>query len=93
MYLFVCSFVCLFVRSLRPRVVLTNCLTQALKNCIDDSVNSSWSSEHTFNFLRFVIQKLLVFLKNELNDLEYASKYQNMRGHSSLYVTEGGLKC
>jgi len=32
------------------------------------------------------------FLKNELNDLAYASRNQNIRSHSSRYVTEGGAK-
>ena len=46
-----------------------NRLTQAHNICINYRVNFSWSSEHIFNFLRFVNQKLRVFLKNELNDL------------------------
>src|SRR6218665_2054654 len=32
------------------------------------------------------------FLKNELNDLAYASRNQNTRVHYSRYVTEGGAK-
>jgi len=32
------------------------------------------------------------FLKNELNDLTYASRNQNICGHSSRYVTEGRAK-
>ena len=56
--LFVCSFVCSFALS---SVLLTNRLTQALKIRIDYSVNFLWSSEHIFNFQRFVIQKLRVF--------------------------------
>ena len=52
-------FICLFVRSFAlSSVLLTNRLTQALKIPIDYSVNFSWTSEHIFNFLRFVIQKL-----------------------------------
>src|SRR6218665_988547 len=51
-------FVCTFAPSL---VLLMNRLTQALKIRIDYSVNFSWSSEHIFNFLRFVIQKSRVF--------------------------------
>ena len=54
MYLFVCTFS-------PSSVLLTNRLTQALKIRIDYSVNFSWSSEHIFNFLRFVIQKSRVF--------------------------------
>jgi len=59
-YLFVCSFVC------RPAfapssVLLTNRLTQALKIRIDYCVNFLWSNKHTFNFLRFLIQKLRAF--------------------------------
>ena len=88
-YLFVCLFVCTFTPS---SVLLTNRLTQALKIRIDNSVNFSWSSKHIFNFLRFIIQKLRVFLTNELHDLAYASRNQNIRGHFSRYVTEGGAK-
>jgi len=62
MYLFVCLFVRLFVRSLPFSALLTNRLTQALR--IDYSVNFLWSSKHIFNSLHFVIQKLRVFLKN-----------------------------
>jgi len=32
------------------------------------------------------------FLKNKLNNLAYASRNQNICGHSSRYVTEGGAK-
>ena len=32
------------------------------------------------------------FLKNELNDLAYASRNQNTRVHYARYVTEGGAK-
>jgi len=73
-------------------VLLTNHLGQALKIRINYSVNFLWSSKHIFNFLRFVIQKLRVFLKNELNDLAYTSRNQNIPGYSSHYVTEGGAK-
>ena len=58
MYLFLCLFICTFAPS---SVLLMNRLTQALKIRIDYSVNSSWSNKHTFNFIRFVIQKLRVF--------------------------------
>src|SRR6218665_3590193 len=69
-----------------------NRLTQAHNICIDYRVTFSWSSEHIFNFLCFVIQKLRVFLKNELNDLAYASRNQNTCVHYSRYVTEGRAK-
>jgi len=85
MYLFVCLF------SLSAKR-LTNRLTQTGKIGNDCTVNFSWSSDHIFNFLRFVIQKLRVFLKNELDDLAYASRNQNSRFHYSRYVTEGGAK-
>src|SRR6218665_1179032 len=85
MYLFVCLFSLSAER-------LTNRLTQTRKIGNDCRVNFSWSSEHMFNFLRFVIQKLQVFLKNELNDLAYALRNQNTRVHYSRYVTEGGAK-
>src|SRR6218665_1590410 len=84
-YLIVCTFAL-------SSVILTNRLIQALKICIDYNVNLLWSSKHIFNFLHFVIQKLRVFLKNELNELVYASRNQNIYGHSSRYVTEGGAK-
>src|SRR6218665_799052 len=50
-------FVCLFSLSAKK---LTNRLTQTRKigNDCRPRVNFSWSSEHIFNFLRFVIQKL-----------------------------------
>ena len=57
MYLFVCLFVCLFSLSGKR---LTNRLTQAHKIGDECRVNFSWGSEHIFNFLRFVIQKLRV---------------------------------
>src|SRR6218665_2291018 len=85
MYLFVCLF------SLSAKR-LTNRLTQTCKIGNDCRVNFSWSSEHIFNCLRFVIEKLRVFLKNELNNLAYASRSQNSRVHYSCYVTEGGAK-
>ena len=47
MYLFVSTF------SLSAEL-LTNSLTQARKIGNDCRVNFSWSSEHIFNFLRFV---------------------------------------
>ena len=60
---------------------------QALKIRIDYSVNISWSSEHIFNFLRFVIQKSRVFLKNEVNELnirieksKYTRSFFTLRG-------------
>src|SRR6218665_1356698 len=40
----------------------------------------------------FCHSKVTSFLKNELNDLAYASINQNIRRHSSRYVTEGGAK-
>ena len=59
MYLFVCLFVCLFSLSAGK---LTNRLTQTRKIGNDCRVNFFvWSSEHIFNFLGFVIQKLRVF--------------------------------
>src|SRR6218665_3825917 len=82
-------FVCFFSLSVKR---FTNRLTQTRKIGNDCRVNFSWSSEHIFNFLCFVIQKLRVFLKNELNDLAYASRKQNTRDHYSRYVTEGGAK-
>ena len=51
-------FVCLFSLSGKR---LMNRLTQAHKIGNGCRVNFSWSSEHIFNFLRFVIQKLRVF--------------------------------
>ena len=57
-YVFLCLFVCLFSLSVEK---LTNRLTQTRKIDNDCRVNFSWSSEHIFNFLRFVIQKLRVF--------------------------------
>jgi len=51
-------FVCLFSLSGKK---LTNRLTQAHKIGNECRVNFLWSSEHIFNFLRFVIQKLRVF--------------------------------
>src|SRR6218665_341078 len=50
--------ICLFSLSAKK---LTNCLMQTRKIGNDCRVNFSWSSEHIFNFLRFVIQKLQVF--------------------------------
>ena len=82
----ICLFVCLFSLSAER---LMNRLTQTRKIGNDCRVNFSWSSEHIFNFLRFVITS---FLKNELNDLAYASRNQNARVHYSRYVTEGGDK-
>src|SRR6218665_1951871 len=32
------------------------------------------------------------FLKNELNNLAYTSRYRNIHGHSSCYITEGRAK-
>jgi len=40
----------------------------------------------------FYHSKVTSFLKNELNDLAYLSRSQNIRGHSSRYVTGGGAK-
>src|SRR6218665_234065 len=51
-------FVCLFSLSSKK---LTNRLSQTRKIGNDCRVNFSWSSEHIFNFLRFVIQKLRFF--------------------------------
>src|SRR6218665_3182838 len=82
-------FVCLFSLSVER---LTNRLTQTRKIGNDCRVNFSWSSEHIFNLLSFVIQKLRVFLKNELNDLAYASRNQNTRVYYSRHVNEGGAK-
>src|SRR6218665_3028490 len=79
-------FDCLYIRS-----VLGN-PHEPLNPGIDYNVNLLWSSKHIFNFLHFVIQKLRVFLKNELNELVYASRNQDICGHSSHYVTEGGAK-
>jgi len=59
---FMYLFVRLFVRSFAlSSVLLMNRLTQARKIGNNYTVNFSWSSEHIFNFLRFVIQKLRVF--------------------------------
>ena len=57
-YVFVCLFVCLFSLSAKR---LTNRLMQTRKIGNDCRVNFSWSSEHIFNFLHFVIQKLRGF--------------------------------
>src|SRR6218665_3287351 len=75
-------------------VLLTNRLTQALKIRMDYSVNLLWSSKHIFKFLRVVIQKLRVFFKvrTERFSVTYTSGNQNIHGHSSRYVTEGGTK-
>ena len=50
--------ICLFSLSAKK---FTNRLTQTRKIGKDCRVNFSWSSEHSFNFLRSVIQKLRVF--------------------------------
>src|SRR6218665_1047433 len=50
--------ICLFSVSAKK---LTNRLTQAHKIGNECRVHFSWSREHVFNFLRFVIQKLRVF--------------------------------
>ena len=53
---------CLCVCAFAPSWTLhANRLTQAHNIYIDYRVTFSWSSEHIFNFLRFVIQKLRVF--------------------------------
>src|SRR6218665_4125628 len=78
-------FVCLFSLSVER---LTNRLTQTRKIGNDCRVNFSWSSEHIFNFLSFVIQKLRVFFKERTERFSVRiekSKY-------SRYVTEGGAK-
>jgi len=40
----------------------------------------------------FCPSKITSFLKNEVNDLACASRNQNICGHSSRYITEGGAK-
>ena len=82
----------MFVLSLSGKK-LTNRLTQAHKIGNECRVNFSWSSEHIFNFLRFVIQKVRVFLKNELNDLAHATRNQNTRVIIHATSLKAGLKC
>src|SRR6218665_892259 len=70
----ICLFVCLF--SLCGKK-LTNRLTQTHTIGNECRVIFSCSNEHIFNLIRFVIQKLRVFLQNELKYLAYATRTQN----------------
>src|SRR6218665_1897810 len=82
-YLFVCTFC-------PSSALLTNRLRHVLKILIDYSVN--FRGAESIFFSTFCHSKVTSFIKNELNDLAYASRNQNIRGHSSRYVTEGGTK-
>src|SRR6218665_1690076 len=84
----ICLFVCLFYLSGKR---LRNRLTQAHKIGNECRVNFSWSSEHIFNFLRFVIQKLRVF-KERTERFSVRNEKSKYTRHYSRYVTEGGAK-
>src|SRR6218665_2713212 len=84
MYLFVCFF------SLCGKK-LTNRLTQTHTIGNECRVNFSWSSEHIFNLIRFVIQKLRDF-KERTEGFSVRNEKSKYTRHYSRYVTEGGAK-